>query len=67
MKVFGLQVIWYSAFFIGLFFVFSGLLLILHPELLAFFVAGILLFIGVCFISSALSLKNGTRGSFFLI
>jgi len=43
---------------VGIMLILSGLLLIANPELLAFFFAGILLFSGICLISSALFLKG---------
>jgi len=63
MKLFGIKVLWFSSLVMGIIFVISGVLIIVKPELLAFFFAGILLFIGICFISNALIFKNSSRDS----
>ena len=72
MRVFGLQVFWFYSMIVGILLILSGILLIANPELLAFFFAGILLFLGICFISSALFLRGdliakGERKRFFVI
>jgi hypothetical protein len=52
---------WILSLFAGLVFVVLSVLLIIYPELLAFFFAGIMLFIGLFFISTALFIRSLKR------
>jgi hypothetical protein len=49
--------IWVPVLFSGLCFILLAVLLIVHPELLAFFFAGVMMFIGLFLISVAIFLR----------
>jgi hypothetical protein len=51
--------IWVPVLFSGLCFILLAVLLIVHPELLAFFFAGVMMFLGLFLISVALFLRAG--------
>lgn len=55
---------WLFSLIIGLIFVVLSVLLIVYPELLAFFFAGIMLFAGLFFISTALFLRSVSNGGY---
>ncbi len=68
---------WLPIFFLGLGLVLFGIVVLLHPELLAYLFAGFLIFVGVGIISMSLALRGGSsavyratsfrsdRGNFF--
>ena len=51
---------WLSIFFLGLGLVLFGMIVLLHPELLAYLFAGFLIFVGVGVISMSFALKGGS-------
>lgn len=57
-KINGKSSFWLPSLFIGFLFIALSFLLMVFPELLAFFFAGILLFVGMFFISTAIILKK---------
>ncbi|HMO18511.1 MAG TPA: hypothetical protein PKA63_09535 [Oligoflexia bacterium] len=50
--------IWLPMFFVGLFLICLSVILVLKPELLAFFFAGILMFFGIAIASTALFFRG---------
>lgn len=50
--------LWFLPLIIGLTFIVLSLILIAYPELLAFFFAGIMMFAGLFFVSTALFLRS---------
>ena len=60
MRLFGIQILWVTGLLFGIALILSGVLLILKPELLAFFFAGIFLSVGIWFVSSAISKKGNS-------
>jgi len=53
--------LWFPLLILGLGLIALAILLIIHPDLLAFFFAGIMIFIGIGMISSALFLRRKSK------